>query len=85
MVKGQYLTDELLSLFYLKIGFENVLKYLRRQFFGEDVKNWDISGWIGSKRLQMAWLNKGRIKFEQVDLSHYFPHHKLGQIMLYES
>jgi len=44
VVKGQYLTDELLSLFYLKIGFENVLKYLRRQFFGEDVKNWDISG-----------------------------------------
>jgi len=41
VVKGQYLTDELLSLFYLKIGFE---KYLRRQFFGEDVKNWDISG-----------------------------------------
>jgi len=40
VVKGQYLTDELLSLFYLKIGF----KYLRRQFFGEDVKNWDISG-----------------------------------------
>jgi len=29
--------------------------------------------------------DKGRIKFEQVNLSHYFPHHKLGQIMLYES